>query len=64
MSKYTPTRYKQAVSELKQANNTIKQLREANEFKRREIEMLKAHCKAPWFLVAILSGALVWSLLL
>ena len=64
MAKYTPIRYKQVVSELKQANNTIKRLREANEFKRGEIEIYKSHYKAPWFLVAILSSVLIWSLFL
>lgn len=61
--------YLELKCELKQANNTIKQLREANEFKRSEIELYKSHhkvlrFKSLWFLVVILSSALIWSLIL
>ena len=56
--KCTPSSYKKLVSDLKQANNTIKQLREANEFKRIQIERNK---KDFMIVATILSCGLIWS---
>ena len=58
--KYTPARYKQVVSELKQANNTINQLRQANEFKRTQIDRSK---KDFMIVLTVTVCALCWSLM-
>ncbi|WP_150137939.1 hypothetical protein [Candidatus Enterovibrio escicola] len=58
--KYTPARYKQVVSELKQANNTIKQLRQANEFKRTQIDRNK---KGFMIVLTVTVSSLCWSLI-
>ena len=57
--KYTPSSYKKLVVDLKQANNTIKQLREANEFKRIQIERSK---KDFMIVATIISCALICSI--
>ena len=58
--KYTPARYKQVVSELKQANNTINQLRQANEFNRTQIDRSK---KDFMIVLTVTVCALCWSLI-
>ena len=58
--KYTPARYKQVVSELKQANNTINQLRQANEFNRTKIDRSK---KDFMIVLTVTVCALCWSLI-